>query len=150
VFDSNGEELLYPDMHEQFTDPFASHVYEAILYTLNGQATKNLAGVPEDPTSKKRKVQPKAESVLQTPSFFTALREKLIGIVKAWDLSRFQSLVFDKYAVPLLQTIIESDIPIKEKKEKKEKKSKSKKRYQTLANLILFGGDESNSYQVSS
>jgi len=148
MFNANGQELLYPEMHEQFTDPFASHVYQAILYTLNGQATKNLAGVPQEPKSKKRKVQPKSDSVLQTPSFFSALREKLVGIVKAWDLSKFQSLAFDKYAVPLLQTIIESDIPTKEKKEKK-KKSKSKKRDQTLVNLILFGGDESNSFQVS-
>src|SRR5271170_697377 len=84
MFNANWEELLYPEMHEQFTDPFASHVYQAILYTLNGEATKNLAGVPEEPKSKKRKVQPKAESVFQTPSFFAALREKLLGNAKAW------------------------------------------------------------------
>jgi len=146
MFNANGQELLYPDMHKQFTDPFASHVYLAILYTLNGQATKNLAEAPEEPKSKKRKRAPKVDIVLQTPSFFATLREKLIAIVKAWDISRFQSLALDKYAVPLLLTIIESDIPRKEKKDKKEKK----KRNQTIANLILFGGIESNSDEVSS
>jgi len=127
-------------MHEQFTDPFASHVYQAILNTLNGHATKNLSEVPEEPRSKKRKLQPKAESVLQTPPSFTTLREKLVGIVKSWDPSLFQNLAFDKYAVPLLQAIIESDVPAKVKKEKK---SKSSKRDKKLANILLFGEDES-------
>jgi len=137
-------------MGEQFTDPFASHVYQAILNTLNGQATKNLSEVPEEPKSKKRKLQPKVDILLQTPPSFATLREKLIGIVKSWDLSRFHSLAFDKYAVPLLQVIVESDIPTKVTKVKKEKKSKSKKQDQTLANLILFGEDESSPLNVSS
>lgn len=134
-------------MHEQFTDPFASHVYQAVLYTLNGQATKNLTGVPEEPKVKKRRVQLKAEDILQTPPSFSTLRQRLFDIVKSWEISRFHTLAFDKYAVPLLQTIVESDIPIKEKKEKK---SKSKKRDTTLANLLLFGnGDESCPFKVS-
>ena len=130
-------------MSEQFTDPFASHVYQAILHTLNGEAFKNLSEVPEEPKSKKRKLQPKAEIPLQTPPSFATLLEKLISVVKSWDLSRLQSLAFDKYAVPLLQAIIESDIPTKGKKEKK-----SKKRDQTLVNMILSGGDESSCPKV--
>lgn len=135
-------------MSEQFTDPFASHVYQAILNTLNGQALKNLSEVPEEPKSKKRKVQSKADILLHTPSSFATLLEKLISVVQSWDLSRFQSLAFDKYAVPLLQAIIESDIPTKGTKVKKEKKAK--KRVQTLVNMILSGGDESSAPKMMS
>ena len=135
-------------MSEQFTDPFASHVYQAILNTLNGQALKNLSEVPEEPKSKKRKLQSKADILLHTPSSFATLLEKLISVVQSWDLSRFQSLAFDKYAVPLLQAIIESDIPTKGTKVKKEKKSK--KRDQTLVNMILSGGDESSAPKMMS
>ena len=130
-------------MHELFTDPFASHVYQAILYTLNGQAAKNLTEAPEEPKTKKRKLQQKEVVVLQTPPFFAILRRRLVDLVKSWDLSRLQSLAFDKYAVPLLQIIIENDIWTKETKEKK---SKGRKHDKTLAKVIVFGENESDSF----
>jgi Zn-dependent M16 (insulinase) family peptidase len=119
-------------MHELFMDPFASHVYQAVLHTLNGYPQKNLT---EPHASKKRKKQ--KEDIPHSCPSFEDLRSKMIDTVKEWDPAVLQSLVFDKYAVPLMQTIIESDVPKKSKKlSKKHKTSRN-----TVASLLLNGKD---------
>lgn len=119
-------------MHELFTDPFASHVYQAFLNTLSGHPLKNLT---DGRTAKKRKTDQDANTPVQTPASFANLQAKLITLVKEWDRDLLQTMVFDKYAVPLLQAIIEIDLP------KRKKKSKSKVRQETISDLILFGKD---------
>jgi hypothetical protein len=121
-------------MHEMFIDPFAAHVYQAILHTLTGHPQKNLV---EEHTAKKRKVEAEANTLYETPPSFGELRKKFLSLVKQWDLPLLQSQVFDKYAVPLLQSIIEIDIPKKSKKRAKEGTTGP----QTLADLVLFGTD---------
>ena len=119
-------------MHELFTDPFASHVYQAFLNTLSGHPLKNLT---DGRTAKKRKIDQDATTHVQTPASFAGLQAKLITLVKEWDQVLLQTMVFDKYAVPLLQAIIEIDLP------KKKKKSKDKAGQETTSDLILFGKD---------
>lgn len=119
-------------MHEHFTDPFASHVYQAILHTLNGHPHKNLA---EGPQTKKKKLQHDVALIYQTPPSFHELQKSFLNTVKSWDLSLLQTLVFDKYAVPLLQTIIESDIPQNSKTKSKARQESSR----TLVDIILSG-----------
>lgn len=128
---ANGKEILYPEMHEQFTDPFASHVYHAFLYTLNGHPQKNLI---DQWTTKKRKAE-QTDAVTRTPSSFADLQTKLLNIVKQWDQTLLRNLAFDKYAVPLLQSIIESDVPKKMKKKSKGNRIGD----HTIADLLLFG-----------
>jgi hypothetical protein len=118
-------------MNELFADPFASHVCQAILQTLNGRPQVNIAK-----RDKKRKTRTEDTTTVQTPESFADLKSKYISIVQGWDQTHLQALVFDKYAVPLLQLIIESDIP------KKSKKSKSGSC--TLAEVILFGGSDAS------
>jgi hypothetical protein len=86
-------------------------------------------------TAKKRKIDQDAATQVQTPASFAGLQEKLITLVKEWNQALLQSMVFDKYAVPLLQAIIEIDLP------KKKKKSKDKVGKETISDLILFGKD---------
>src|SRR5579859_5024893 len=126
-------------MHELFIDPFASHVYQAILHTLNGHPDKNLGG--EGNVTKKRKKHG-ADTTYQIPESFSGALAKILKTVKKWDIKLLQSLVFDKYAVPLIQLIIESDITTKSKKKSKEKgTSKNGSNKEALANIILFGND---------
>jgi Zn-dependent M16 (insulinase) family peptidase len=120
-------------MHELFLDPFAAHVYQAILHTLNGHPQKNLT---EPHASKKRKKK-EGDISYSCPSSFEDLRTKLIDTVKQWDPAVLQSLVLDKYAVPLMQTIIESDVPKKSKKMSKKHKTSR----HTVAALLLNGKD---------
>jgi len=115
-------------MNELFVDPFSSHVYRAVLQILNGRPRVNVA------KKKKRKRTPEDATTVQTPESFAALKTKLISSVRGWDQSLLQSLVFDKYAVPLLELVIESDVP------KPKKKSKSESH--VLAEVILFGGHD--------
>ena len=121
--------MLHPEMHELFKDPFASHVYQSFLYTLNGHPMENLV---DERSGKKRKTN--SSSTVQIPPSFTELRAKFFNIIKQWDQSLLQNLVFDKYAVPLLQTIIENDLPKKTKKSKGNAGGE-----QTIAGLLLFG-----------
>jgi len=118
-------------MNELFVDPFASHVYQAVVQTLNGHPKLNVI------KRNKRKIATEDPTAVPTPESFTALKAKLISSVRGWDQSLLQSVVFDKYAVPLLQVIIESDVPKKPKK-------KSKSESYTLAEVILFGGSNPN------
>ena len=115
-----------------FKDPFASHVYQAFLHTLSGRPQKNLC---DSRTSKKRKTE-HADAVVQTPSSFADLQSKLVNIVKQWDQTLLQDLVFDKYVVLLLQTIIEKDVP-----KKVRKKAKKATGDRTLSEFLLFGND---------
>ena len=123
--------MLYPEMHELFIDPFASHVYQALLNTLCGHALKNLTDTRR---AKKRKVDQDANTVVPTPPSFADLKGKFISLVKEWDQDLLQTMVFDKYAVPLLQTIIEIDLP-------KKKISKGNAGHETFGDLLLFGKD---------
>lgn len=127
-------------MHELFIDPFASHVYQAILDTLTGHPEKNLGG--EGNVTKKRKKKHSGETAYQIPESFQDTLSKLLKTVKKWDLKLLQSLVFDKYAVPLIQLLIECDTTKKSKKKLKDKGA-SKKPFnkEALANMILFGND---------
>jgi hypothetical protein len=84
--------------------------------------------------AKKRKVDANVETAYPTPTSFADLRIRFLSIVKLWELPLLQSLVFDKYAVPLLQLIIESDVTKKPKK-------KNKVAEPTLIDLLLFGTD---------
>jgi len=118
-------------MNELFFDPFASHVYQAVVQTLSGHPKVNVVN------KNKRKIAPEDPTTVPTPPSFTALKAKLISYVRGWDQSLLQSLIFDKYAAPLLQLIIESDVPKKPKK-------KSKSESYTLAEVILFGGGDPN------
>jgi hypothetical protein len=120
-------------MHELFIDPFASHVYQAILHTVTGHPQKNLT---EERTAKRRRAE-NTDTVYSTPQSFIDLRNKFFTLVKKWDQSLLQSLVLDKYAVPLLQVIIECDVPKRPKKKSKSGRTAE----QTLADLILFGKD---------
>jgi hypothetical protein len=122
--------MLDSEMHEMFTDPFASHVYQAFLYTLSGHPMENLV---DERTGKKRKTDTKSK--VQIPPTFTELQTKLFTIVKQWDLSLLQNLAFDKYAVPLLQKIIENDLPKKVKRKSKGNAGGE----QTIADIFLFG-----------
>jgi nucleolar protein 9 len=126
------QELLYPEMHELFVDPFASHVYQAFLHTLNGHPQMNL-----DDQHKKNQRKKKYE----TPSSFTELKMELVNMVKQWDIILLQALVFDKYSVSLLQTILEIDIP-----KKKSKKNAIANR--TLTDILLFGNDKESKGQL--
>jgi len=119
-------------MCELFADPFASHVYQAFLNTLSGHPLKNLT---DERTAKKRKIEQADNALVQTPASFAGLQSKLIAIIKEWDQVLLQTMVFDKYAVPLLQAIIEIDLP------KKKKKSKGKAGRETISDLILFDKD---------
>lgn len=116
-------------MHELFVDPFASHVYKGVLQTLNGHPQVDFD------KKRKRKAQPGATTTVPTPDSFAELKSKLLSTVRGWDQTLLQTLVFDKYAVPLIQLIIESDVP-------KQSKKKSKPSNRTLAEIILFGGGD--------
>lgn len=118
-------------MNELFVDPFASHVYQAVLQTLNGRTQVNIV------KRKKRKARADEATPVPTPEFFAELKLRLITSVRGWDQSLLQNLVLDKYAVPLLQLIIESDVP-------KNIKEKSKSGNRTLAQVILCGGGDIN------
>jgi len=118
-------------MNELFTDPFAAHVYQAILHTLNGQPLKNTS---EQRLAKRRKTQQEDSAVYHTPQTFADLLKRFLEVVKLWDKALFQTLVFDKYAVPLLQMVIEKDRP-------KRKISKGKPQEYTIGELILSGND---------
>jgi len=126
-------------MHELFQDPFASHVYQAILHTLNGHPQKNLEA--EGNVTKKRKKKHADDTTYQTPEAFADILAKVLKTVKRWDLTILQSLVFVKYAVPLIQVIIESDITKKKKKSKDKGASKKSTKNETLSTIILFGND---------
>jgi hypothetical protein len=121
-------------MHELFVDPFASHVYQAILHTLAGRPQMNLV---EERTTKRRRKNVDTNTVYAMPESFSNLRSKVLKTVKKWDLSLLQTLVFDKYAVPLLQVMIEIDVPKKRSKKSKEGHKVGK----TLTDIILFGKD---------
>jgi len=109
-------------------DPFAAHVYQAILHTLYGKPYKNLT---EDQKAKRRKKDNNTDQTVSTPESFLELRTKLIHPVKQWETTLLERLLFDKYAVPLIQLIIESDIPKKSKKKSKQGK--------TLADTLITG-----------
>lgn len=117
-------------------DPFASHVYKAYLHTLNGQPLKNLtqSDLNDKRKTKKQKVED-IETVVPTPESFANLQLKLLHIVKQWDQTLLQTMVFNVYAVPLLEKIIESDLQKKVKKKLKGKATGAQK----LADLLLFG-----------
>lgn len=123
------------EMHELFIDPFASHVYQAIIHTLTGHPRKNLGG---GNVTKKRKKKHTEDTTYQIPESYTNTLAKILKTVKEWDIELLQSLVFDKYAVPLMQIITESDVVKKPKKKSKDKKGVSSA---TLSDIILFGND---------
>jgi hypothetical protein len=116
-------------MHELFVDPFASHVYQTVLQTLNGH--------PQVDFDKKRKRKGRTgdTTTVPTPDSFAELKAKLLSTVREWDQTLLQTLVFDKYAIPLLQLILESDLP-------KQSKKKSKPSNRTFAEVILFSGGD--------
>jgi hypothetical protein len=122
-------------MHEMFMDPFASHVYQAMIHTLTGHPRKNLG---EGNGTKKRKKKYTEETTYQVPESFTNTLAKILKTVKEWELKLLQSLVLDKYAVPLMQVIAESDVVKKSKKKSKDKKEVGSA---TLSDIILFGND---------
>jgi hypothetical protein len=127
-------------MNELFADPFGSHVYQAILRTLNGQSMKNLS---ERHPKNKRKLREEPDATLKTPPSFADLKLKFLNIIKQWDENLLHTLVFDKYAVPLLQIVIESDIQKKPKK-----KSKEGRDDQSIGDLLLLGrGAQSPGHQ---
>jgi hypothetical protein len=121
-------------MHEMFLDPFASHVYQAIIHTLTGRPWKNLGA--EGNVTKKRKKKHTGDTTGQVPESFSNTLAKLLKTVKKWDLEALQSLVSDKYAVPLMQVIIQNDVVQKSKKKSKDKKESSTV---TVSDMILFG-----------
>jgi len=121
-------------MNELFMDPFATHVYKAMLNTLSGYPQKNLN---EERVSRKRKtVHDDDDTVYRTPTTFEDLLRRFLGIVSSWDNALLQTMAFDKYAVPLLQAIIETDVP------RPTKKSKIKPGNRTIGEMILFGNGE--------
>lgn len=117
-------------MNELFVDPFATHVYKAILNTLTGYPPKNLN---KERISRKRKTVHDDDTVYRTPTAFEDLLRRFLGIIGSWDNTLLQTLAFDKYAVPLLQAIIEKDVP------RPKKKSKIKPGDRTIGEMILFG-----------
>jgi len=127
------QELVYPEMNELFVDPFASHVHQTILNTLNGISPKNLS---EDKRTKKRKLKHDTETH-RTPESFNDMKIRFLDVVRGWDVSVTRSLAFDKYAVPVLQSIIQMDT-LKASK----KKTKPKPSHQTFGELLVFAQDE--------
>jgi hypothetical protein len=137
VFHSHGQELLYPEMNELFIDPFVSHVYKAVLSTLNGCPKRNLETGGEKPKKRKRTQADPTDMSYKIPPSFQDPKQKFLALVKEWDISVLQNLALDKYAGPTLERIIECDLPDKSKKSKESKESKK----QTLSELLLFGKD---------
>jgi len=130
------KELLYPEMHELFMDPLACHVYKAFLHTLNGQPLRNLG--QKDLNNKRKTKKQKIEDptiVVPTPESFANLQLKLLYVVRQWDQTMLQRMVFDVYAVPVLQTIIESDLQKTAKKKLKGKDTMVQK----FGDILLFG-----------
>lgn len=123
-------------MYELFRDPFAHHVYQAFLNTLSGHPAQNLRASAE---SKKRKRPIESTSAVTTPSSFVDLQQNFLSTLKEFQWPVLETLVFDKYSAPLIQSVIELDIPVKPKK-----KSKGKAAESTLVGILLTGaGDPS-------
>jgi len=121
-------------MHELFRDPFAHHTYQAFLNTLTGHPERNLN---ESAHNKKRKRHADKVVSVTTPESFTELHKRLLETLKGYEWSILENLVFDKYASPLLQSIIETDVPMKPKK-----KAKSKSGNKTLVEILLTGAGD--------
>jgi hypothetical protein len=132
------QKLIYPEMHELFQDPFAHHAYQAILSTLIGHPERNVFGASD---KRKRIRQSEESSAVTIPLSFERLHEKLLATLKAYDWSVLESLVFDKYAAPLLQSILETDTL---KKIKGKHKGKKKEKVETtLVDILLTGAGDS-------
>jgi hypothetical protein len=127
---------LYPEMHELFMDPFAYHVYKSFVRTLNGQPLRNLPR--KDPYDQRKTKKPKFEDptiVVPIPDSFVSLQLKLLYIIKQWDQTLLQTMVFNICAAILLQTIIETDLQKTAKKKLKGKETSVQK----FGDIILFG-----------
>jgi NOP9-like PUF repeat domain len=128
-------------MHELFRDPFAHHVYEAIMMTLSGRAQNNIA---QRSDSKKRKRHDSSGKSLAVPERFPEILAKLLGSVKQFEWSVLETMAFDRYAVPVIQAIIDVDVPKMGKK-----KSKGESKYKSLIEILLSGAGDLASTLIS-
>jgi len=119
-------------MHELFRDPFAHHVYQAFLNTLSGHPGQNLQS-----SARKRKRPLESTSAVSTPSSFVHLQQNFLSVLKGFQWPVLETLVFDKYSAPLIQSVIELDVPVKPKK-----KSKGKAAESMLVDILLTGGGD--------